>query len=284
MAEIQGLSITPSVARVDLSEDDPEITLVYKNTSATILDLTLQGQNFTQLSDAGKILFLEDKESSNYQYALTSWIQFEKKSLSLQPGEEQMVKLFIDKERLTPGAHYASILAQINQEDAQGNIGLRGVLSSLVFVRAATGKEVEEAKIKNYRCEGSYFTFPTSCSFILDNSGNVDLTIHGVGQVEDIRKNVLSKELVNEDSLVSLPSTQREYVVELRKSTTFLWPGKYKATITITYGKGGQKLSAESTFGYIGYIPLALSLVLIIILYAVLRHLRRRKKSSFLST
>jgi len=140
----QGITVIPSIAHLDLAQDKPEYELTYINNTKSDINLLLSVQDFTELEDSYKIDFLQGKDALNYKYSLSSWISFENKNLQLSPGETKSIKIFIDKNRITKGGHYASILAEIVQENQKGKINVRGMLSSLLFVRASTGQEVEE--------------------------------------------------------------------------------------------------------------------------------------------
>ena len=86
------------------------LALTYANNTKSEINLVLSVQDFTELEDSYKIDFLTGKDSANYKYSLSSWISFENKNLDLAPGEKKSVKVFIDKNRITKGGHYASIL------------------------------------------------------------------------------------------------------------------------------------------------------------------------------
>ena len=146
-----GITVSPSVAHIDLATDPAEYQLTYINNTNTEINLLLSVADFTELEDSYKINFLDGKDAANYKYSLSSWISFENKTIQLSPNEKKSVKIFIDKERITKGGHYASILAEIVQPEIKNQVNIKAILSSLLFVRASTGKEIETGKISSFK-------------------------------------------------------------------------------------------------------------------------------------
>ncbi len=242
-----GITVTPSIVKLDLAESPPELSLVYKNTSSTTVELALSAEDFAALEDGWKVKFL-DQGTSTYRYALASWLTFETSTLLLNPGEERPVKVFIDAERLSAGGHYASILAEIKQDRAAGQIGLRGILSSLLFVRTATGQEHEEAAIKSFSMQQHYFSFPTKYTIRFQNTGNVELTPYGKIEVKDLFGKVAATGILNEESLITLPESIRNYEVAVTPAQKFLYPGPYTARLNLRYGQANQETQATVRF------------------------------------
>src|SRR5665213_1621012 len=105
-----GISVSPSIIRLDLRTDNPDVSQSYKNLSTTDpITIDFSSEDFNGISDTGKLNFLTPKDASNYRYGLSSWIHFSPDSLALNPGEETMIMIHIDKQKLPVGGHYASI-------------------------------------------------------------------------------------------------------------------------------------------------------------------------------
>lgn len=252
----QGITITPSIARIDLAEDAPEVTLYYHNNTALPVELSFKAQDFTALEEGWKPKFLEEKDAANYQYALSSWITFEKQQLALNPNERGTVRVFINHERLTPGGHYATILAELVQKDDIGQVKLKGILSSLLFVRTSTGLEVEKAEIAAFKALISRFSWPNAMLLRFHNTGNVDVVPHGLITLSDSFGKEVGKGIVNEDSLITLPESIRRYDVPVKTNRNVLLPGKYTATVNIQFGKSSQQLTTQTTFYSLGSLSL----------------------------
>lgn len=270
------ISVSPSIARIDLHEDPAEISLTYDNTTDKTVELTFSASDFTELEHGYKPSFLEGKDAKNYKYALSEWIEFDKKSLVISPHTNEKVKIFVNKDRLRPGGHYAAIQAQVINKESSGNVEVQGVLSSLLFVRTATGREREEGKIERFSPERNLIDFPQQFILRFHNTGDTDVIPYGLVEIQDIFGRIVAKGIINEGSLIALPESIRRFDIPLREQTTFLFPGIYTARFTGHFGKTNKQMTATTTFfsqGTIPLLPVGLSIVFIGLLV-----MRRRKK------
>lgn len=285
-----GIIVSPSIINLDLADDPPEYKLTYENKTDSSVVLKFRAQDFTELEEGWKVNFLEPKIAQNYRYSLSSWINFNKTSLTLGSNEKGEVMVSIDEEELSPGAHYASILAEIEQEDNSDNTGvknllpLHGILSSLVFVRTHKGNEIEEAEINGFKQNQEWFNFPYQFFFLFKNSGNVELIPYGILRIYDPFSRLVSKIVVNEGSFITLPETVRRY--DLKTNTEagvknilplhILIPGVYKAKLVVTYGKSKAEIKEELSFFTLGSINLIYLIIVFIGLTLLIFYLRRR--------
>jgi len=275
-----GITVTPSIIHIDLATDQPEYSLTYFNNTKAAISLSLSAQDFTELEDSYKISFLEGKDDSNYKYSLSSWISFESKNIELDPGETKSVRIFIDKNRITEGGHYASILAEIQQPEAQGQVAVKAVLSSLLFVRASTGKEIEDGKISDFNALRDGIEYPNEYEVRFQNNGNVDVIPYGVIQVFDPLGNLVAHGPFNTDSLDAMPESIRRYQATVTTYQKILFPGIYTAKVSLKFGKTNQTATASVRFfsqGMFDFVQLAIAMTLIGILILYLK--RKLRKS-----
>lgn len=272
-----GISVTPSIIYIDLANDAPEYKLEFKNNTKSNLTLTLSSQDFNQLEDTHRINFLEGRQAQNYKYGLSSWISFENKTIRLSPNEAKKITVFINKDKITKGGHYASILAEIEAEEVEKKVNVKAVLSSLLFVRASTGLEVEEGKILTVTPFRARIEFPESFTTRYENSGNVYTTPYGVINVYDLLGNQIASNAFNQDSLVALPESVRSYKVDLKRLPSLILPGFYKAKVDLSFGKTKQKTSKEVTFFTQGSFDFGKIAFIILVLTITTVFLKRRK-------
>lgn len=246
------LSVTPQLTQLDLAIDEPESLLYYKNTSPYPLELSLSVENVRELEDRNPIGILDQKESANYKYSLSSWVTLDRQTLLLSPGEERTVKVSIAKEKLSPGGHYGTILAAISQDTGKDKVKIRGVLASLLFVRAATGNEIEDAKISFFGPIQNGISFPAQFSMRFQNTGNIDAIPYGVIEVKDSNGKMVARGIVNEDSAITLPEAIRTYIINIKTLQSILFPGKYTATLSLHYGKSNKTITTKSEFTTLG--------------------------------
>ncbi len=272
-------SVTPSLLSIDLRNESPDTEVRYKNLSQKVIAVELSAKDFSAINDAGKVSFLGETDAKNYHYSLSSWLQFSTQAFSLNPGEEKIIQVHIQKEKLPLGGHYAAILASFGERDISAShiISLRGVLSTLLFVRAGKGYEREEAKISSFSRTDSFPYFPKQLTFRFQNIGNVPLIPYGTVDIVDIFGRVVARGIVNEGSLITLPETIRRYTLSVDKKTSFLLPGMYHAKLSIHYGEGRHQLKKDEIFfsqGSINWVLLLEGLaavLLVILLYKLWR-------------
>jgi hypothetical protein len=279
-AQNNAVSVSPSILHLDLQSDQSEAKLYYKNTGKETVELTLSASDFTELEDGYKLSFLEGKDAKNYKYSLSSWIDFDKKTLIVDPGETGTITVFIKKERLTPGGHYGAVLAQISNKNPAGNVVINSSLSSLIFVRTNTGKENEQGKIEKFTQVRSWIDFPESFVMRFNNTGDVDVIPYGIVTIKDAFGQIVAKGTLNESSLAALPESIRRYDNHVVKQDKLLLPGFYKAELTGHFGKTNKKFSAATEFFSQGSLPMiSVGFVVIILLFLLLKF--KKKTTSY---
>lgn len=271
------ISVSPSIIHLDLATDAPEADLTYTNNTAATVEFQLSASDFTELEDGYKISFLQGKDAQNYHYSLSSWIKFDATDVTINPGESKTVKVFVDKDALTTGGHYGTILAEWVQKENEGNVHVKAILSSLLFVRTAHGNEREEMSVSQFSPLQNLFFFPESFTVKLKNTGNVDLTPHGTVEIQDAFHRTVARGIFNEDSLITLPETIRRYTLPIIPQTTVILPGFYHADLSIRYGEEDKRLYQSATFFSLGIIPyLPWGVVGIILLISIVGMWRKR--------
>ncbi|MGH7246083.1 MAG: hypothetical protein ACREGI_04060 [Candidatus Levyibacteriota bacterium] len=275
-AQMQPNSITvsPSLLQLDLSVDKPEGTLTYFNTSNDTIDLTLSASDFAPLEDGYKLSFLSQKDADNYKYSLSSWIDFGAKTLTLPPHSSKTVTVFIQKEKLTTGGHYATILAQM-AGNTTDTLQIQGILASLLFVRANTGREKDDASIASLLADSDTLSFPKNMIFRFNNTGDTTLTPYGLITITDPFHRLVAKSIVNENSLQSLPESIRRFEVPLRFVALAYIPGVYTAHLTIHFGKTTINKDQTISFFSQGQIPYIQIFITIAFLYGMFLFVRR---------
>lgn len=274
-----GITVSPSIIHLDLATDPPEYQLTYTNNTSSEINLLLNVTDFTELEDSYKINFLEGKDAQNYKYSLSSWISFENKTIQLSPNEKKTVKVFIDKNRITKGGHYASILAEIVQPEIKDQVNVKAILSSLLFVRASTGQEIEDGKISSFNPVRDGIEFPTEYSVSFMNKGNVHVIPYGLISIFDPLGNLVAKGAFNENSLDALPETIRHYSTKVITYQKVLLPGIYTARVDLHFGKSEQKVSSTVKFfsqGMFDFVKITLLIVAVAV--GLIIFYKKRKK------
>jgi len=273
------ITVVPSIVQLDLATDKPQAEIIYKNNTPQTVQLSFFASDFTQLEEGYKISFLSQKDAQNYQYSLSSWVSFSSTNLVLEPGQSGNIIVFVSPDKLSPGGHYGTILAQIEtKKDADKNLQIQGILSSLIFVRTNTGREIEKGNIQTFQPIRSFFDFPQSMLLRFNNTGDTTLTPYGLIRIFDPLGHEVSRGILNESSLIALPETIRRFDVPLRSPSGFLLPGIYTGTISMHYGKQNTKTQSTVSFfsqGSIPVIPVAVIVLGLIVLFLKRKQLAR---------
>jgi hypothetical protein len=274
----KGITVEPSIMHIDLSTDQPEYDLTYVNSANYAIGLTLSVQDFSEFNDIYQINYLSPKDAANYKYSLSSWISFENSNFDLNPGGKKTIKVYIDKTRITKGGHYASILAEIGRPNGGQNSNLKAVLSSLLFVRAATGQEIEDGKIITFEPSRDWLDFPNSFIVRFQNNGNVYLIPYGLIQIYDPLGNLVAKQIFNNSSLDALPESIRRYDTSIEPYQKVLLPGFYTAKVNLHFGNTNKKTAATVRFFSQGMFDFPKISLVIIIGLLILLYLRKKLK------
>lgn len=246
------VSVSPQLVNLDLSLDLPEAEYSYTNNTSQTIEISLSMQDVKELEDRGIPGLLDQNQSKNYKYGLSSWASFSNSNLVISPGETKKVTVFIDKERLSIGGHYAAVLAEIRQRDDEKSLKVRAILSSLLFVRTGSQLEIEEALITEFNLSQDYLAFPKTSNFRINNTGNVDIIPRGILKIYDPFGREIARSIVNEGSLITLPESIRKYTIPVNLNKAILPPGVYKASLTLTYGKKTLELTTSTNFFSLG--------------------------------
>lgn len=267
-----GIIVTPSIIHLDLSLDPPETEIYYKNTTNTEIELAFLAQDFSELEEGGKVNFLEKEDAQNYQYSLSSWLTFEKQSITLGPGQEQKIKVFVNQDKLTPGGHYASVQAQLVQAAEIGKVPVKVLLSTLIFVRTQGGNVREELSFQSISPMRTLLGFPETFLIRLQNKGNVEVVPHGLVEIKGPFGKTAAKGIINEGSLITLPESIRRFDVPLVKTEAFIPPGVYTAQVNVHFGNEDKNITSQTTFvsqGSINFLLVGLiTLAVMIALFA----------------
>ncbi len=278
-AQTSGITVIPSIVQLDLATDKPKATIAYSNHTSQPVTLAFSTSNITGFEDSYSVTLLQPKNAQNYQYGLSSWIEFSNKSLVLDPGSTDSITIFIDKDKLSPGGHYGSVLAQIQQQNPSRSVTIKSVLATLVFVRTHTGKEYEKGSITTLAPEQNFWDFPQNFALRFTNSGDTYLIPYGRLNMYDIWGNAVGKGILNEGSLMILPQTLRRYEIPSQLFGSIVWPGIYHATLIMQFGKTNQTLTASTAFFSFGTLPI-LQIFLIILTIFFIIYIRSRHSAT----
>lgn len=274
------ISISPSLVQLDLSKDAPETEISYTNNSDHPISLHVIAKDFSAIDDNARFDFLEGQDAKDYHYSLTSWIHIDTNDIVVNPHDTQQIKITIDKQRITIGGHYASILTEIKQENS-GKITVHAVAATLLFVRTGTGNEQEQGSINQIAFLRDFLLFPDKITLRFENSGNVQVTPYGLITIKDMFGTTVATAIINDASSITLPESIRKYTMIIHPDKPVLFPGMYTADISLHFGQKNKQIHTQKRFFVINnHVLLAAGIIVIaLIVFGQFRYGGKKKSS-----
>lgn len=268
-----GITVSPAITSLDLSRDPASFTLRYTNSTASSVRLTFNAKDFTSLEEGWRIKFLDETDARDYHYSLSSWLSFSPSTILLKPGETSEVQVNVRGQSLSGGGHYASVITDIAAAPPTGKaVTIKSELVSLVFVRANTGFEHDEARIAGFTAgSNNIYSLPQTYILRFDNSGNTELVPHGLVIVRNFLNQEVARGILNEDSLITLPETIRRLDIPVSKSSHWPFPGPYQASLTLTYGQNQTLSSDYQFFSFGSHLNLVIIVLIPLIIFICFR-------------
>ena len=272
-----GIEVRPAYIDVDLTEKASQqaLSITYVNRSTTPITLELYPIDFRQNNPNGGVGFVQS--SSEYLYSLSSFLSFETSRLDLDPGEEKTLTVVArNRQDLTPGGHYAAVIARQVQQNASETI-VAPAVSTLIFLRKLGG-ESYNLSLKNMSWPTTVtLSYPPTITLLFQNEGNTHLVPTGHMEVTDVFGRLLYKGIVNEGFVKVLPESTRYVPIYLKQLAPSL-PFSIN-TMRLTGTDSLHKVTFSRTDVFLYIHPLVILLGIILIGYLVFRHSRRKGKA-----
>lgn len=267
-----GLTISPGVQQISIAADeqDHNVNFSLTNNRDAPLLVNLNTADFNTLDESGGLFFVGTNPSAlQAKYGLNKWIILDQKSVILQPKKTFVVHAkILNQPDLAPGGHYGALLVSINNPQAASKkISIRPIASSLLFV-TKVGGDTHRLDLLSVKTTHNPFSAPTAVSLRFRNSGNSAITPRGVAVISKGKTQIYAKGIINQNSSLILPETNRVYSVSLDKLSNYFVPGRYKLTINYRFdGFSGFRVYQQSFLVYSSsFLALMLATFLLIII------------------
>jgi hypothetical protein len=287
--EGKGFSVTPFFQNIVLDENTSQDTFyveVGNNTNSSLV-FNFSVIDFGSLGESGGIAFLGTEHDLKNKYGLASWLSLEQDAMVLEAGEKKQIKVMVtNKESLSPGGHYAAIIAKLdnnqdyfNRESSQ--IAFDPSFASLIFVRK-TGGEIFNLEINKIDFEGSMLDSKAMIRLRLQNSGNVQVVPRGLIRVFDPIGREVFQGFINNESALILPETFRLFQSQISKIALAFIPGKYKIVIQYRYDGKDDFIEKSEYVDFIPRIAILSGLIIFMVIggfawYGIRRYIRKKK-------
>jgi len=264
------LVIAPAYQTIDIKKGESVTSqMTLTNNSQKTMTFNLFTLNFAQ-NDKGLIEFL-NKDNTTYSYALASFINLQQDSITVEAHSKETVEFTInDRQDLSPGGHYAAIVAQADtQSQIKGATQFTPALASLLLLRKIGG-EIFNLSLKDVSWPHNmlHFTYPSTISLVFQNEGNIHVIPRGRIDVYDMFGRNIYKGVLNTASQYVFPSSRRTISIPLKK-ISFTLPFSVDH-IVIKGNDSLNKVSFAYRNTYIHADPLALLLFVVIIILLII--------------
>lgn len=277
-----GIGITPAVREVTLEKDQLSVSFkigLYNGTSSNVA-LSLSALDFGSLNESGGIAFLGLTGQETSPYGLKQWMNFDKDSIELEPGESRDVEVTIaNQESLGPGGHYGAVIVSANSGNSDNkDVSVVPAASSLVLLKKSGGEKLE-INLDSVTAKGSIIKLPDSIEIKFHNSGNTHVVPRGIVELNGPFSSKIAKNAINETSAFVLPDSSRIIKVPLKVNQQPWLPGRYKLNIVWRYDGRDETETFAVYQWYIGKLTLYLLGVIILLLVIILRIRAKRRVS-----
>ena len=279
----QALEIAPPVITLTANPGQTIKTQVLlRDISSGNLIVTSQTNDFVAAGEDGTPKVILDNNTED-PYSMREWI-VPPASLNLVPRQIQSLSLIINvPANASPGGHYAVVrFTGIAPSLSGTGVSLSASLGALILL-TVNGKITHDLSLASFTVNkggktGSIFqSGPLDFAIRVKNNGNVHELPVGQITVTDMFGKKLATTNVNLPPKNVLPNSIRKFDSPLDSSVigTKKLFGRYKATLSLTYGQN-QKVTSTLSFWVIPYRLLAIIIAIIIVGFFGLRYAIRR--------
>lgn len=277
-----GITISPALHDITLQpgQERAVFELSITNSSNQAQEFELSLANFGDLNQTGGLLFAgEGSKALKGRYGLKEWASLGQSAVTAAPNSTVKVPVEIrNDEALKPGGHYGAVLVSPVSDGDSKQVRINQVATALLFVKKLGG-EVYKLNLKEYRLETSLFKAPGSATVEFQNNGNVHLTPRGTITIKDPSGKVVRQGIINQESTIVLPESQRRLDVPLQSAGRSLLPGVHTVAVSYRYDERAEFTTEESKFLHVNGLT-AISIIIVLMLLLILLFVLRQRRSS----
>ncbi|HET9721626.1 MAG TPA: hypothetical protein VFP32_01175 [Candidatus Saccharimonadales bacterium] len=288
----QALEIAPPLVELSANPGQTITTqILLRDVSSTELVVTGQANDFVAQGENGTPKILLNNNASNDPYSMKDWVNFPG-NLLLVPKEIKTMKVTISvPANASPGGHYGVIRFTGTPPSLSGTgVSLSASVGTLVLL-TVNGKITENMSVKEFSVNhngktGSFFeSGPLDFVVRLNNQSNVHEEPSGLITVSDTFGKKIATMRVNNPPRNILPGSVRKFDAKLDKTVigNRMLFGRYKATLSMTYGSDKKPLNATMTFWVIPWKIILIIIACIIVGFFALRFAIRRYNQRIIS-
>lgn len=218
------IEVQPAYVEVSLNKPDEvqQIEVLFTNHSDKPITLQIFPIDFKQADDFGAIQMLSSPGS--YSYSLSSFLSLESDTILLDAGQKKQFLVTIkNRDDLSPGGHYAAVVAKVVNENKINEPLVSPAVSSLILLRKMGGERFNlSLKDVNWPDSSLIFDYPRQINLTFQNEGNIHVFPYGRIDVTDMFGRLIFKGIINTGSFAVFPESRRHIYVDMEKVEKYL--------------------------------------------------------------
>lgn len=214
-AQTQGesIQIVPTFQTLNISDQTASVSgkVALTNVGSVDQRFTVFAVDIQQFDVDGRVI-LSDKPRSGEAYSLAEFIAFDSNSIVLPAKGTVEVPFYVkNSASLSPGGHYAAVVARLEGVVQSTQQQVLPALSSFVLVHKEGGERYH-LSLTNEVFPTFFIqpTLPQKAMLSFSNQGNTHVIPRGTVEVTDLFGRVVRRGIINENSVFVMPGTQRE--------------------------------------------------------------------------
>lgn len=242
--------------------------------------------NFAPKGETGQGEFLPVFSEFTEGKTIAEWISVPAEAITIEPESTYQVPITVKVPvDASPGGHFAAVMIGTKPPESEGRlqIATSQIVTSLFFARIA-GDVVENGSVRTFRTTKGFLSSPeTTFEIRFENKGNVHLQPQG----EIVITNMWGKERgivpINHETHFGnvLPESVRKFEFTWKGERSFSDIGRYKATLTLGYGKEATQYDTQATYFWVipikqvGSVLLVFVGIIFFVSWAIRSYVRR---------
>jgi len=233
--------------------------------------------DFIVRDNQGTPELIENTFAAPEKYAAASWFKTDFEKVTLPANNEKVTiqaQISVPK-NAKPGGKYVAIYFQAQSSQFstptgsqyEAGTGISPRLASLIYIKVK-GPIKESAFVTKFQPKQSFFEYgPITIDTEILNRGDYHITPKGEINLTNMLGKVVDKSLLKETNI--FPDTVRTFSNSLGKKWMI---GKYRASLTATYGEKNTVLTAFSEFWVFPWKVVTIIVLTLIIIIILVRH------------
>lgn len=266
----QSIEVSPPSQELNVDPgQETTVETIVRNKGNTTLNLTSRVEDFTASGDEGQVALVEKGP-----WAISEWSQIEPQEFTIEPGEEQTVKIRVAvPQQNTGGGRYGAVVfARAGNEQANAAAVTQEIAS--LFLLRISGPVNEHIQIVEMKTPRFIESGPVPLGLKLKNTGNVHTKVTGIVSVT----NVLGKKVAD----IVIPPTnvfpQADRIINLTLDKRFLI-GPYQTLSIVYYGSENKTVTSYSPFFVFPVKIIAGVIILLILLFFIRKRIGKAFKA-----